>query len=115
MTIAEAIARARHDVAKYVAMTSQNLGAPPWPERLREAVAKDVLETDGRRPVWEVWADRRPDLAALGDALHAVDRHVEAIRAREPQLRAAGAPGVDEALVSEIRSLARAVLDLKAA
>jgi hypothetical protein len=111
VTLREALARARHDVAKYAAMTAQNLGPPPWDARLREAVAKDVLETDGRRPAWEIWAERRGDLEGLD--VSEIDRRIASIRAREDALRAAGVPGVDAALVADLVALARAFRDLE--
>ncbi len=106
--------RAEHDVAKYAALTARNLPVPPWDARLMDAVARDVLQTDGRRPVWEVWADRRADLADIAVDLDDVDRRIDSIRSREAEIRAPGRPGVDEALVADLRALVRAMRDLRA-
>lgn len=114
MKVREALAWARHDVAKYAAMTARNLPAPPWDARLRQAVANDVLRTDGRRPVWDVWALRRSSLAEIAADLVEIDRLVAAIRSREAGLREDGAPGVDEALVADLLALSRAFRDVEA-
>ena len=114
MTLREALVRARHDVAKYASMTARNLPAPPWEARLVAAVATDVLRTDGRRPVWEVWRDHRVALAPIEDRLGEIDRLVAAIHDRQDALRAEGAPGVDAGLVADLVSLQRAFRDVEA-
>lgn len=108
----EAVARARHDLGKYVAMNQRWLGDAPPASELREALVADLLETRsgprGKDDAVAVWAALRPDLEPLApDAdLAAVDAHVAAIAEALPALASGALP---DAALAALAAHARAI------
>ena len=94
-SIGEAVARARHDLGKYVAFEIRWLSPDPDPAALRAALRADVAATrregDRVESAPALWDRLRPSLAALGDDpdLAAVDAAVEVLRDLLPDLDAA--------------------------
>jgi hypothetical protein len=80
---AELLDRAGHDVAKYMAMTARNVDpTSPEPDEV-DLVRRDLLETDGARSAWALWAPLSRALAALAadPELEAIDRAMAALEA----------------------------------
>jgi hypothetical protein len=93
----ERAAALKHDLGKYVAWRSINLGEDVWTgpvtDELVDALRADLLATrsagERRECAWEVWARLTADLPRPLDEpeLARVERAVEALRAFEPALR----------------------------
>lgn len=105
----EALAIARHDLGKYIAMNQRWLPDDPSTEMLREALRTDLLKTrsapSGDEDALGLWQRLRPSLA--GYDLSALDTHMAAIAKGVPDLEhldhqgllqlSAAAKGVGEA------------------
>lgn len=122
MSLADAAARARHDLGRYVAMQVRWVGVDGPPGELREALVLDLRHTrrdpEGDQGVAEVWAACRPALEPAGAAALAPVDEVVAELAR----RAVGLEQMDAATLAEtatlaltcaerVRALARALAD----
>ena len=95
----ERVAALKHDLAKYVAWTSANLGDELWQgplsSELVEALRDDILCTrrgrgrEGAESAWEVWESLSADLPRpLEGELRDVERAVDTLRAMGPLLQA---------------------------
>ncbi len=110
----ERVAALKHDLGKYVAWMSANLGDDHWQGPLRdellEALRRDLLrtrttETGAPEAAWEVWgrlSDGWPRPLPAPELVE-VEAAVEALRAAEPALRAG-----DRAAVAAARPAIRA-------
>ncbi|MDP2311461.1 MAG: hypothetical protein Q8P41_01035 [Pseudomonadota bacterium] len=107
-TVAEAAARARHDLGKYIAFQARWVepGAPV--EALRDALREDLLRTrrgpDGVVDAATLWRGLREPLLSLGIA--GIDARMETLAAR-----AAALDTLDEATLLDTARLAREVAD----
>jgi hypothetical protein len=108
----ERVAALKHDLAKYVAWRSANLGDDAWRLPLGahaiESLQRDILETRTRRDgaaeaAWEIW-DRLLGGAALPELpeIRRAAAAVELLRAAEGPLRAGDAAALS-ARVAELR------------
>ncbi len=98
MTLREAVAALKHDLAKYVAWSSANLEDSHWTspasEELMQALTRDLLSTrttrEGRvESAWEVWRRFAPRFADCDfEELGLVADAVERLEGVEPALRA---------------------------
>ena len=108
MSIAEAAARARHDLGKYICFSARWLpdGAPV--EELREALRDDLLRTrkgpTGVTGAVALWAELRTPLIPAG--IEAIDARMGRVAALAASLDTLDAPALAEAA-----ALARAVAD----
>lgn len=115
----ERVAALKHDLGKYVAWMSANLGDDHWQgpisDELFEALRRDLLRTrtaaDGApEAAWEVWARLSVDWPRPPPApeLVQVEASVAALRAVEPALRSGDRAAVAAARPA-IRSAQQAI------
>lgn len=74
--------RANHDIAKYMAMTARNVDPQSMGLDEQARLVDDLLRTDGRHPVWELWRPLYEKLAILAadPTLTVIDRDIATIR-----------------------------------
>lgn len=95
--LSERVAALKHDLGKYCAWQSVNLGDEAWTgpvaDGLMTALCSDLLATktgtDGDRSAWELWDLHAAELPRPLDPpeLADVEAAVEVLRAAEPALR----------------------------
>lgn len=109
----ELLDRANHDIAKYMAMTARNVEAEMLDEELRAALHRDLIETDGRRPAWVLWADFSAPLAEVlaDDRLLAIDETMSKLAELLEGDREA--EGVDTRLIELTRRASAAITALR--
>lgn len=125
---AEQVAALKHDLGKYVAWMSANLGDEHWQGPLRDelfdALARDLLRTrttaDGAaEAAWDVWArfaaawpspPSEPELVAVGSAVAVLRGFESALRSGDRSAIAAGRPAIraaQQAIRSNLQQLSR--------
>ena len=105
----EAVARARHDLGKYVAFQSRCLEADPTDAQLRLALDADLRLTRTSPPAGcaDIWRELRAEFDAAdvdADEIAAVDAAVAAL--------AAGAANLDALAGPELRQLQQTAIGL---
>lgn len=107
--LAEAFARARHDLGRYVCFQARGLEEDAPADVLREALAADLRRTrsgpGGVEDLAAVWARVRPPLAAAG--VEEVDRRVAELAEAAARLET-----MDLAELRETAARARELADL---
>lgn len=117
MSLAEAAARARHDLGKYIAFQTRWVGVDAPAAELREALRADLLNTragpGGCADAMSVWRTLRNDLAPAG--IDEIERRMLRLELLAGALDTLAEPGLREAarlaleVAEELRALHRRV------
>lgn len=113
MSIAEAAARARHDLGKYICFSARWLPEDAPAEELRQALRDDLLLTrkgpSGSTGAVALWAELRPPLVEAG--VGEIDTRMDQLAALAARLDTLGPAELTEA-AALARSVAEALRDL---